>query len=790
MRAPNSVVSHGTNRWWIVALALLVGSGVQLHQPSLWPLGAYILLVASGLLVCMVAPMHARAWLLLGLAVSALAFGWTGARAVVYQQGGLSATLEGQDLVVEGWIAGLPREGESSIQFEWVTDVAWHAGQPVEVPHRVRLSWRGDRAAELKPGQRWRLTVRLHRPHGLANPGGFDTELWMWEQGFQANGHVRRGRGVAEPHLIESTWRYPVSQARQAMRNRLLAHADGSHGTGIVLALMAGDQGHIPASQWEVFRLTGVTHLVVVSGMHVTFFSWLAMTAVGLGWRQAGRRYPDLLFAVPIPVAAGCGGVLLGLAYAVFSGWGVPAQRAVFMLMALVALQLLGRRWPWPMVWLGVMTLVVLIDPWAMMRPGFWLSFVAVAVLFAVGNPLHTWAEGWKASLHRMIRTQALVTVALAPLTLLWFGQFSVVGLIANLLAIPWVTLVLTPLALAGACVPLFWTLALWASDALLAWLQWLANWPLAAVYRPSTPLPLALVGVFGGVLVVSRLPWAYRGWGILLIWPVLVYSPPRPAHGEYEWLAADVGQGTAVIIRTRHHTLVYDTGPPVGASSNMAERVIIPLLRRHGETPSRVVISHSDADHSSGMEALAAAYPKADWRLSFAPPSDWQAPALPCVAGESWEWDGVTFRFLHPRTEDYGSQLSSNAMSCVLMIGQADRALLLTGDITVAEENRLVRDDPGLRSHILFAGHHGSKTSSGPVWLNTLQPRWAVIQSGHRNRYGHPAPEVVQRLEARHIQWVKTPICGAVFGRSTEPDHVLCQRALRQRYWHFSENP
>lgn len=778
------------HRWIAVSLGVVLGTGLQLQQAVLWSIWVYGACIALSLIGWVGLPRYRSSPMAVLLAVSLTAFGLTGTRAVVFQQGAMPAALEGSDLVVEGWVAGLPRLGETGTQFEWVTSRAWQAGEAVQVPHLVRLSWRGDGVAAVEPGQYWRLTVRLHRPHGLSNPGGFDSELWMWEQGYQATGSVRRGRGIEEPVLIESTWRFPVSQARHAMRTRLLAETAGSDSAGIVLALLTGDQGQIKPEQWEVFRITGVTHLVVVSGMHVTFFSWLAMAAIGLGWRQAGRRYPGLLLAVPIPVAAGCGGVLLGLAYAVFSGWGVPAQRAVFMLMALVALQLTGRRWPWPLAWLTVMAMVVLIDPWAMMRAGFWLSFMAVAVLFAVANPLQMPWEGWKATAMRMVRTQALITVALAPLTLMWFGQFSVVGLLANLLAIPWVTLVLTPLALAGSFLSPFWALAVLASDAMLLWLEWLATWPVASIFRPATPWPLALVGVVGGLVLVSRMPWAYRLWGVLLVWPVLVYTPPRPAHGTYEWLAADVGQGTAVIIRTRHHTLVYDSGPPMGSGSNAAERVMIPLLRRQGESPDLVVISHSDTDHSSGMESLAIAYPQADWRMSFSPPASWPAAATPCVAGESWEWDGVAFRFLHPRSTDYGSRLSTNAMSCVLVVGPPDNALVLTGDITIAEENRLALADPGLRAHILFAGHHGSKTSNGPVWLNTLQPSWVVVQSGHRNRYGHPAPEVVHRWDARDIHWVNSPACGAAFGRSTQPDLVACHRITQKRYWHFSENP
>lgn len=775
-------------------LAVPAGVWMQLHQAELWPLEGY--LASWGIaLLCLVLARRggwpSRVWWFLAIALAL--FSLTGGRALWFQHHALPPSLEGRDLLVEGWVAGLPRETDSGFQFEWATDHAWIDGVSVALPSRVRVSWRAqpDRLVPaLKPGQRWRLTLRLQRPHGLSNPGGFDTELWMWEQGLQASGHVRRGRGVADPLLLEQTWRYPVSRARQVVRDRLMREAAPSSAAGVLTALITGDQGLIPPSQWDVFRITGVTHLVVVSGMHVTLFSWLAMMVVGGVWRGVGRRRPGLLLAMPTPVAAACGGALLGLAYAVFSGWGVPAQRAVLMLLTVVALQLSGRRWPWPLLWLSVMAVVLLIDPWAMMRAGFWLSFVAVAILFATSTPWDVSEKGWKRSLWTLVRTQALVTVALAPLTLMWFGQFSLVGLLANLLAIPWVTLVLTPLALGGVLFAPLWTLGAWAGEGLLLWLQWLSTWPAAQVVRPAAPWGLALLGALGGVLLVARLPWALRGWGLLLIWPVLAFTPPRPAHGEYEWLAADVGQGTAVLVRTREHTLVFDTGPPMGPHANAAQRVLLPLLQRHGETPTRVVISHSDSDHASGMEVLAQAYPDADWRLSFSPPHGWRSAAAPCVAGESWEWDGVPFRFLHPSPADYGSGLTTNAMSCVLRVGPPDNALILTGDITMAEETRLALGQPDLRAQVLFAGHHGSKTSTGPVWLNTLRPSVVVIQSGHRNPFGHPAAEVLRRLEARGIPWFDSPACGAAQGQSRQPDRVVCHRQQRKRYWHFQATP
>ena len=783
-------------------LGVPLGAALQLHQSALWPLSWYaaaaLVALAMGLLARRVAlPLPA---VVLWVAVSGMVtFSLTGARAVQFHSQALSATLEGRDLVVEGWVAGLPRQGDSGVQFEWVTDQAWLEGDPVHVPRRVWLSWRaspwpgsGEAASaasgavtDVRAGERWRMTVRFYRPHGLSNPGGFDTELWFWEQRLQATGTVRRGAQVEPPTRLEPTWRYPVSQLRQATRDRLLAQVGESTGAGMLLALLTGDQSVVTADQWAVYRITGVTHLVVVSGMHITLFAWLAMAVVGAVWRLVGRTRPGLLLRWPTPWVAAWGGVVLAGAYAVFSGLGVPAQRAILMLLTLVALRFSGRRWPWPVVWLAVMAVVVLIDPWALLRPGFWLSFFAVAVLFATSQPWLGPERGWRRQLADLIRTQALVTVALAPLTLLWFGEFSLVGLLANLLAIPWVTLVVTPLSLGGALWPWWWSLGTWTVDVLSVWLEWLAIWPLASIQRPATPWVLSVLAVAGGVVLVAPWPKALRVWGLLLIWPVLWYAPPRPAHGQFEWMAPDVGQGTAVVIRTARHTLIYDTGPPMGTQVVAAERVLLPVLRRLGDTAHTIVISHGDSDHASGMAVLQSAFPSAQWWGSFEPEPSWRGHWNRCVAGQRWEWDGVAFEFLHPWPQDVGSRMSDNAMSCVLRIATASHALLLTGDITMAEETRLALSQPDLRANVLFAGHHGSKTSTGPVWLNTVRPQVVVIQAGHRNRFGHPSEDVIRRLDERGIAWYSTPQCGAVSGRSAAPTQIDCHRQTHRRYWH-----
>jgi competence protein ComEC len=529
-----------------------------------------------------------------------------------------------------------------------------------------------------------------------------------------------------------------------------------------------------------------------ISGLHVTLWAWLATALVGALWRRLALRWPKALLVLPTPWAAGLGGVAFATAYALFAGWGVPAQRTVLMLAVVVGLRLSVRRWPWPAVWLLAMAAVVLLDPWALMQAGFWLSFVAVAILFATDPGRRPPAAG-PGGVRRaarafmgLLREQGVVTVALAPLTLLLFGQFSVVGLVANLAAIPWVTLLVTPLALLGIFAPPLWDAAAWAVQGLSLALQWLAQWPGAALFRPVAPGPLALAAVLGGVLLVLRLPWAVRLSGLMLLWPALLYTPPRPVPGQFELIALDVGQGSAVLLRTAGHSLLYDTGPRYGPQPDAAdagERVVLPLLRALGERLDAVVVSHSDSDHSGGAASVQAAQPQARWLSSY--DAD---PARRCVAGQRWRWEGVDFEVLHPQPDDYDEaghgRLSSNAMSCVLLVTSGQHSAWLGGDIDAAHEVRLAMARPELRASVMLAPHHGSQTSSSPVLLNALHPGLVLVQSGYRNRFNHPSPVVLERYAQRGIPWVSSPGCGAATWRSEAPSAVVCEREIARRYW------
>lgn len=523
-----------------------------------------------------------------------------------------------------------------------------------------------------------------------------------------------------------------------------------------------------------------------ISGLHVTMFAWAAALLVSGFWRRSQR----LCLVFPASSAGLIGGVALAGAYALFSGWGVPSQRTVLMLATVGLLRLTGRRWPWPHVWMLACAVVVAVDPWALMQAGFWLSFVAVGVLFATdsraGNLHLTGAWGRFVS---GIRQQWVITVALTPLTLLLFGQISVVGLIANALAIPWVTLVVMPLAMVGVFFAPSWDVAALAVQGLGWYLEVLLRLPFATISVANSPFWAGTFGLFGALLVAMRLPLRVRLLGLPLMMPVLMWQAPRPAMGHFELLAADIGQGNAVIVRTAHHALVYDAGPRFSRESDAGHRVVVPLLKSLDVNVDTVMLSHRDIDHTGGALAVLAQQPQAALISSIEDEHELQAvrKAMRCEAGQHWQWDGVDFAVVHPLASEYATGRKSNAMSCVLRITNGAKSALLVGDIEQPQEAALLGrgDSLQLRSDVLLMPHHGSKTSSSEAFLDAVQPRIALVQAGYRNRFGHPAEVVMARYRQRGIAVFDSPHCGAATWSSSQPQNVQCQRQRALRYWH-----
>ena len=806
-------------------LGFVGGSAVQLQQAALysWQVYACFMLLALVLYALAatksIAKSMATRWriVLAALALGLLAFGMTGLRASVFLEDALDAGLEGRDVAVTGVIAAMPQHNEAGLRFRLDVESAQLQGQPIHLPPSLYLGWYSgvfgggdpDRVGELQrqpaaieAGERWQMTVRLKAPHGGSNPFGFDYELWLWEQGLQATGYVRAGPKDPTPQRLNQSGWHPVEHARQQVRDQIFEQVAERKYAGLIAALVVGDQNAIDRADWDIFRATGVAHLMSISGLHITMFAWAAALAVGWLWRRSSR----LCLWLAAPSAALLGGVLLATAYAFFSGWGVPSQRTVLMLATVGCLRLSGKQWPWPHVWLLACAAVVAVDPWALLQAGFWLSFVAVGVLFATDSgearakttsdagppqgaraPSGGSAAHAMASVGAMFREQWVITVALTPLTLLLFGQVSVVGLVANALAIPWVTLVITPLAMLGVLVAPLWDVAAMAIAALAWYLQWLAALPFASVSIAQAPLWAGAAGVMGGLLLAMQLPWSLRLLGLPLLLPVLLWQAPRPLEGQFELLAADIGQGTAVIVRTASHALVFDAGPRFSRESDAGHRVLVPLLRALDVTVDRLMLSHRDNDHVGGALAVLAMQAQAELVSSIENDHELQAvrKATRCVAGQRWRWDGVDFEVLHPRADDYERANKTNAMSCTLRISNGVQSALLAGDIEQAQEARLVAEGRSLKTDVLLVPHHGSKSSSSAAFLDAVQPQIALVQAGYRNRFGHPAPPVVERYAERHIRVIDTPHCGAATWQSAQPQDIQCQRVQGLRYWH-----
>ena len=405
-------------------LAWLAGVALQLQQRDLWRLEAYLAIAAAAVVVALASARSRRAFASLLLAALAAGFALTGSQASLRLAETLRADLEGRDVVVTGVVANLPQQGPSGLRFRFEVDAD---GAPAGVPGLLALGWYAgfhEDAALVQPrlalraGQRWRFTVRLRQPHGNLNPHGFDYELALLEQGVRATGYVRD----APATLLDAGAGHPVERLRQRVRDAIYAHVADRRAAGVLAALAIGDQGAIERDDWDLFRNTGVAHLMSISGLHVTMFAWLTGLAVGAAWRRSTRA----MLRWPAPSAARAGGLAAATAYAFFAGGGVPSQRTIWMLATVTLLQAAGLRWPWALVLLVAAVVVTVFDPWALTQPGFWLSFMAVGLLMAsstattalsdaatdVTTGWRSWPARFVAASRGGLRTQVIATPA------------------------------------------------------------------------------------------------------------------------------------------------------------------------------------------------------------------------------------------------------------------------------------------------------------------------------------------------------------------------------------------
>ncbi|QNM97864.1 DNA internalization-related competence protein ComEC/Rec2 [Chitinimonas koreensis] len=771
-----------------LAIIAFVAAVVWLQwQASLPPLHGALLPALPALACAAWLPRWRRpAWLIVAAALGVAYAGW---RAETRLAQWLPAGLETRPLEIEGLVAGLPQPSRYGPRFRFAVERA-----PAGVPPLLLLNDYARPAADWQPGQRWRLTVRLKRPHGSANPGGTDYEAWLLGESIGASGSVARpGRQLLRPFV--ATPATALHAARQALAGHIRAALGPRPYAEVIVALVVGEQSGIPPAQWTLFRNSGITHLVSISGLHVTLVAGLAGALAGWAWRRSAR----LALRLPARQAALLAGVAAALGYSLLAGFSVPTQRTFFML-AVAALALLGgRATAVSTIWLAALGITVALDPWAVLSAGFWLSYLTVgAMLWALAGR-HGAAIGWRARLAQWGAVQWSATLGSLPLLAILFQQLPLSSPLANALAIPLVSAVVTPLALAGALEPSGLLLRL--AHAVLAFTLRLIE-PLARgelVWSQALPPAWALLPACAAVALLL-LPRGVPGRlaSCVLLLPLLLPVRPGRGQGEFEATLFDVGQGLAVLVRTARHDLLFDTGAEGGGG-----RVLPGGLRALGvRRLDLLVLSHDDRDHIGGAPAVLASVPVAAL-LGVAPPADPGAgvpatgapaagapaaglpphpPPLPCRAGQRWRWDGVDFEILFPDAAT-DPQASDNARSCVLKISGPGGSLLLPADIGRAEEAGLPA--AALRTDVLAMPHHGSAGSSSPEFVAAAAPRLAVATSGYRNAFRHPRAEVVARYEAAGATVWRSDRDGAVtvrFGR--DGWRAERWRVRHPRYW------
>ena len=761
----------------------------------LLPIAGALALAAFALLINPLKATHrfSRPICMLALLIagSSLGAGWSSHMARHRLSEALPPELEGKDLQLVGIIASLPNRFDDGQRFVFAVESASDGNQAVTIPSRIALGWYAaeQSAPVLIPGQRWQLTARLKQPHGQLNPEGFDAEAWWLTEGIRANGYVRPNPAVLVDDFVVSA-RDLIGTARHALRERIQQALPDARFAGVIIALVNGDQRSIESADWDVFTRTGIGHLISISGLHITMIAALFSGLVHFLWRNSFFIGQQLPLWLPARKVAAIAGLVSALGYVALAGFGIPAQRTLLML-AVAALAVWCNALLSASQLLACALLVVLMfDPWAVLWPGFWLSFAAIACLLFASSGRIKGGSGWRDALRSATHTQWAVTAGLLPITLLLFAQVSFISPLANAVAIPVISAVVTPLALIGVVLPAplsGWVLQLaHATLALLSQgLQWLAALPLAVWQSPKPGVFEILLAMAGTLWLLTPRGWPLR-WAGLLAWlPLMMALPTAPAKGF--WVTAfDIGQGNALLVETPNFRLLYDTGPAYSAAADGGSRVILPYLRARGiDRLDAMVISHSDMDHSGGARSVMKAV-EFGWIASSLPDGHALRDArhVACVAGQRWARDGVQFEFLHPLVSDRDVS-KPNARSCTLKISFGEYAVLLTGDIEAPQERALLqRAAEQLRADILLAPHHGSGTSSTSAFLDAVAPKIALFQVGYRNRYRHPKAEVVDRYLERGIAVHRSDRSGAV-SVQIDADGIKLKRACETpRYW------
>lgn len=721
--------------------------------------------------------------LIVGFCITSLVASWQLDRA-------FPAELEGQSLQLDGTVVSLVDKSEQGIRFLFKADdseLLDKKSSAVNADSVLAQQWSGlvrlgvyQNPPPIKAGERWRLEVRLKRPNGFANPSGFDYEKWLFSQGIMATGYVRSSS--VNKRIETAPW-YSIHAWRAQIYDQITRLVTREESQAIMLALTIADKNLLSTEQWDTLRATGTNHLMAISGLHIGLVAGFGVLLIWAIW----WCFPQLSLWIPQRIAGSVLGVLLATVYALLAGFTIPTQRAL--VMVIVALVLMAYRYHYSpsRVLALAMIAVILWDPLAVMSVGFYLSFAAVGFI------LWTLSRSVQAPKFQMLRLQAALSLLMLPLGLLFFGEGSLVSPIANLIAIPWVSLIVVPFSLLSVVLAnINETLAVFVFqfvalhlDGLFVVLDALAALPHATVHFSHLPLWLSLGILLAGILwlLPRGITWRYAA-GLLLL-PLLLFQVVRPSQSGDYWLTVlDVGQGLSIVVETSGHTLVYDTGDKTSDSFDLGRMVLVPYLQHRAiESIDTLIVSHDDRDHSGGLQSVLKMMPVERFyssREGLTP----ERSNLLCQQGQSWQWDGVQFEFLHPLEDAEGSD---NDLSCVLKISNDEQSVLLTGDIHKKAEKSLLRlSSDQLQSSIVLMPHHGSNSSSTKAFIKAVNPKWALASAGYRSRYRHPHPKVLARYNDTGVSVLSTALHGALQFRVENSKKLVRPITYRQRKARF----
>ncbi len=751
----------------VSAVAMLAGAlAVQTFStlPSR-PIDA--LIAVCGLLVCL----HRRSRYL-GLCILAVA--WTALRADIALSQRLSRALENEEIVVTGSVHDLPQVRDDATRFEFVVDSASRDDAPLALSGLIRLGWYETPPA-IGACERWRLHVKLKRPRGTINPGGFDAERYALEHGIVAAGTVRDSpdnEKIGDVVCIDALRARIVATIAMAL--------DGRVSVDLLPALAFGDQHAMSSDEWSIARATGIPHLIAISGLHIALFASFGVGCMRLLWKCA----PSLTLRWPAPLMEAVASLAFAIAYALIAGFGLPTRRALVMIAAMLVAHL-TRRAHAPVHGLALAVVVLLAaDPLCVLSAGFWLSFVGVGwlMLCLQGPRHHHWRD--------MIRSQGIATIGLLPLGVWFFGQSSLIAPLANLVAVPVICFFVLPLGTLGALIGTFFpaignpllTATSFVLDKLWSLLETMSH-TYGALWYFAEPtwhaFALSVVGAFW-LLQPRGIPARVAGAALLL--PLLIPMRTPLADGAFELYLLDVGQGLAAIVRTSNHVLIYDTGPRYPSGFDLGESAVVPALHALGiERLDRLIVSHGDSDHAGGAAAVVSAFPVG---AESGEPERLKIPATQCLAGEKWIWDDVSFRIV---SQSAPLDAHGNDRCCVIDIRNGDSELVLDGDITSAIEEKIAASLAPIAPHVVLqAPHHGSKTSSSDAFLDSLKPALTIFSAGYLNHFHHPNPDIVARYAAKHLPTLNTAETGfiRIAFDSSGPRLVEQGRLDRHPYW------